>query len=256
MNETATCPYVEQLRVGMSGPHVAAYQRMLHRWDPHVRPAWASPSEEHGLFGKPMLAQVKTFQEKHAIPSSGVIGPRTHLELVKSADRRACFLLREEYERRHPEVTGRELARQAALTAYAHEGQMTYAGPHSQWIPRRWQGIAEGIQPPDVPSYADCSSLATWCLWTARDHGAQDPSANGWKWGTTFSMEPNGRPVSAATAQPGDLFFYVGHVAIMVDRAQGVPIVVSFGGQGGPHHLAYSYRSDLTSVKNYVDDAA
>lgn len=266
------CPYVEQLHVGMSGPHVAAYQRMLHRWDPEVRPQWEAPYMGQGFFGQPMRDQVKRFQASWSsvhgdrpIPATGYIGPLTHAALLRSADARACWLLRTEYERRRG-GEARTIVTDAARKALARKGRMTYSGPKApaEYQRRRWQGIKERIVPPSVPQYADCSSLASWCLWLARDHGAEDPSRSRWTWGNTTSMEPNGRKVDVGSARPGALFFYFrpkwgGHVGIMVERAQGVPWLVSFGQQGGPYYVRWDYRRykgrvDLTSVRDYIDD--
>ena len=121
--------------------------------------------------------------------------------------------------------------------------------------------------PPRVPDFADCSSLATWCLWTARAHGARDPSDRDWGPGSTWTMEPNGRPVTLAEARPGDLLFYAngqgeGHVAILVERVRDIPFVVSFGAEGGPEYVRWDYRrrrggaDELTSARAYVDEDA
>lgn len=262
---SSDCPYVEALHVGMTGQHVAAYQRMLHRFDPNLRPQWASPSEEQAFFGEPMKKQLQTFQgtwsQKHpnqkAIPPTGQLGPASHNALSQWADERSKFLLKQEYDRQHAQVTGRLVAVQAAQLALSHRGKMMYSGPGSNYIPKRWQGIQERLMPPNCPTYADCSSLASWCLWVARDQGAHDPSQNNWGWGTTLTMDPHGRQATAATAKPGSLFFYnrpTTHVAIMVERVQGVPMLVSFGGQGGPSYVRYDYRGDLSVIREYFDD--
>jgi hypothetical protein len=258
------CPYVEQLHVGLTGSHVAAYQRMLHRWNATVRPGWATPSEAGAFFGDEMRGQVKAFQRAWSdahpagpgIPQTGFIGPVTHRALLEWADSRACFLLAREYDRRHPSLDGRELAVAAARMALEQRGRMIYSGPGTTHIPKRWQGIAAQLVPPACPTYADCSSLASWCLWVAREHGAADPSENGWSWGTTYSMVGHGRPLTVSTALPGSLFFYNSpsptHVAIMVERAKGLPFVCSFGSQGGPSYVRYDYRSDVSAVRDYL----
>lgn len=259
-------PYVESLHVGMTGRHVAAYQRMLHRWNAEVRPNWASPSEEDAYFGTPMREQVRIFQRAWSrhhpsarrIPANGHIGPRTHKALVRHSDGRACLLLRKERQAQKEGVAARKIVVKAALKAYRdHQGKMIYSGPNTPQsvMAKRWEGIQKGIELPRVPKHADCSSLATWCLWNAREEGATDPSDpddQSWSWGTTFSMEPNGKKVSVAEARPGDLVFYEGHVTVIVERSQGIPYVVSFGSQGGPYYERYNYRNDVTSVKDYI----
>lgn len=265
VNIDERCPYVEQLHVGKTGRHVAAYQRMLHRWNAEVRPYGASPSVEEGYFGEPMREQVRIFQrtwsKRHPsarrLPPNGHIGPRTHKALVRHADARACSLLRKEHEAQMG-AAARKIVVKAALKAYQdHQGKMIYSGPNTSAsvMAKRWEGIDKGIELPRVPKHADCSSLATWCLWNARERGATDPSHpddQTWTWGTTFSMEPNGKKVSVAKARPGDLVFYEGHVTIIVERSQGIPYVVTFGSQGGPYYEKYNYRTDVTSVKDYI----
>ena len=262
------CPYVEQLHIGMTGLHVAAYQLMLHRWNPHVRPYGAAPDEQHGYFGEPMRAQVKVFQrlwsEAHPkqkpIPQTGYIGPITHAALARSADSRACALLKQQYKLMHPKTTGRNRVAEAARHALGEKGRMIYSGPHTKTIARRWQGIQDRLMPPKVPKYADCSSLLTWCLWTARNQGAKDPSPQSgkpaWSWGTTFSMIPHGQRRKLSEVEAGDLIFYgegssPSHVAIVVDRMGGIPWVISFGQQGGPFYEAYNYRHDFFGVRSY-----
>jgi hypothetical protein len=266
----ADAPFVRQAHIGSTGMHVAAYQRMLHRWNVHVRPYWASPSEAHAYFGDPMRKQVRQFQQAWSdahpgdrVEPTGLIGPRTHARLLPSADERARYLLRKAYDQEHPVVTGRQIVVDAALLALKHQGHMTYSGPHTSSIGRRWQGISEQIAPPSVPQYADCSSLCTWLLWLARDHGAHDPSADDWRYGDTETMIQHGTKRTVEAAQPGDMFHYYrpdwgGHVAVMVGRSQGVPWLVSFGQQGGPYYVRYDYRHyhgrvDLRGVWSYVD---
>jgi hypothetical protein len=80
-------------------------------------------------------------------------------------------------------------------------------------------------------------------------------------------MEPNGRVVDLEDALPGALVFYANsvvgrHVAIIADRVENVPFVVSFGSEGGPDYVRWDYRrelfgdDDLTSVREYIDAPA
>lgn len=257
---TAEAPYVAHAYRGSSGSHVAAYERMLARW------AGEELAEEREVFTAKTAARVRGFQQTETeLRPTGSIGPGTHEALLAWADDRAVRLLREEYERRHPGPTARQIVVSAALCALAKRGSLVYSGRNRATVRRRWQGIDEGIAPPEAPTYADCSSLATWCLWLARDLGAGDPSGRDWAPGNTASMERLGRNVTLEDARPGSLFFYAndrmgGHVAIMVERVRDTPFVVSFGFEGGPSYLRYDYRlrmlgrSDLTSVRDYIDD--
>jgi cell wall-associated NlpC family hydrolase len=257
---TAEGPYVAHAYRGSSGSHVAAYERMLARW------AGEEFEEAHAVFTATTAARVRAFQRAETeFRPTGSIGPGTHEALLAWADDRAVELLREEYERRHPRPSARQIVVSAALCALAKRGSLVYSGRNRATVRRRWQGIDEGIAPPEVPRYADCSSLATWCLWLARDLGAEDPSGGDWSPGSTVSMERLGREVELEHARPGSLFFYAndrtgGHVAIMVERVRNTPFLVSFGFEGGPSYLRYDYRlrllgrNDLTSVRDYIED--
>lgn len=237
--------YIEQVHLGSVGPHVDAYRRMLARWS-------SSNEIETGRFGPASVVLVREFQKAEvAVKPTGAIGPATHAALMKWADDTACVLLAEEYQRRHPTVTGRQVVVEAALLALTKRGAITYSGRGRETVGRRWEGIDDRMAPPDVPSFADCSSLATWCLWLARDHGATDPSARDWAPGSTTTMELHGRVVDVATAEPGAMFFYVNHVTVMVERVRGIPFVVSFGEEGGPSYLRHNYRPDSTSIRDY-----
>lgn len=161
-------------------------------------------------------------------------------------------------------AAARRLVVEASLLALGEQGRMVYSGRNRPTVERRWHAIDEGLTPPAVPRYADCSSLATWCLWVARDHGAHDPSEREWRPGSTHTMEPNGRVVDLDDALPGALLFYANsvagrHVATLVERVADVPFVVSFGFEGGPDYAPWYYRrelfghDDLTSVRDYID---
>jgi cell wall-associated NlpC family hydrolase len=251
--------YVSHAYEGSSGSHVAAYAEMLARW------AGEEPGATETLFTHAMAARVRRFQQAEAIKATGSIGPATHAALLSWADEHSAGLLQREYQRRHPRTTAREVAVSAAMLALQHRGKLVYSGRNRPTVGRRWQGIEEEITPPDVPQYADCSSLVTWCLWLARDLGADDPSLRDWAPGHTGSMQRGGRPVTLAGARPGSLFFYEndrmgGHVAIMVERVRDIPFVVSFGFEGGPSYVRYDYRrrflgwNDLASIRDYIAD--
>ncbi len=250
-------PYIEHVHRGSAGAHVDGYRRMLARWA-------ESRITETGPFGAASVALVRDFQRAEVpVTPTGAIGPATHAELVRWADDTACELLQGEYQRRHPQPSGRQIVAEAALLALTKRGTLTYSGRGRATVARRWEGIDNAVVPPDVPLFADCSSLSTWCLWLARDHGATDPSAREWTRGSTDTMELHGRAVDLDSAQPGDLFFYSGaeaggHVTLMVERVRGVPFVVSFGSEGGPSYVRYDYRralwglDDLTSIRSYI----
>jgi cell wall-associated NlpC family hydrolase len=261
-----SAPYVAHVHVGEEGLHVQAYRRMLAAWSG----AGDLPTPPAGAFTRDDAAQVRAFQQarsdRHAreyLRPTGSIGPLTHLALSGWADDAACRLLQQERSRRG--TGARRLVADAALSVLARRRELVYSGPNRRTVGRRWQGIAEQLLPPDGPRYADCSSLATWCLWVAREHGARDPSQRDWAPGSTATMVGNGTSVGVDEAQPGALFFYAAdsgarHVAIMAERVRGVPFVVSFGGEEGLAYLPWDYRrrrsgsDELTTVRDYIDE--
>jgi Putative peptidoglycan binding domain len=244
-------PYVEHVVPGSEGLHVDGYRRILG-------------GEATGSFAEADTELVRRFQREAGLRETGAIGPATHTALTERADEDARRLVHDEYSRRHPHRTARGLAVLASFAALDRRGEMVYSGPGRPTVARRWQGIEEEIEPPAAPDHADCSSLATWCLWVGRAYGSSDPSRRGWAPGSTATMEPHGRAVALGESQPGALLFYAraglgGHVAMLVERVRGVPFVVSFGAEGGPEYVRWDYRrerfgaDDLTSVRDYVD---
>jgi hypothetical protein len=245
------CPYVEHVVAGSEGLHVDGYRRMVG-------------GSGSGPFGDADAGLVRAFQGEVGLRETGAIGPATHTALSARADDAARALVLEEHARRHPHPTARGLAVLASFAALDRRGLMVYSGPGRETVARRWQGIEDELVPPAAPDYADCSSLATWCLWVGRAYGATDPSRRGWAAGSTATMEPHGRAVELDDAEPGALLFYAraglgGHVAMLVERVRGIPFVVSFGAEGGPEYVRWDYRrerfgaDDLTSVRDYVD---
>jgi cell wall-associated NlpC family hydrolase len=131
-------------------------------------------------------------------------------------------------------------------------------GIHYTQSSLRWQGIGEGILPPRVPSYADCSSFATWTYFAA---GAPDPNGYGYDpgaaWTGTLGVHGislgSNRAAQLRRARPGDLVFYGSglpwqHVAIYIGGGE----VVSHGGESGPLRLPIDYRPDRGDIRSYL----
>jgi cell wall-associated NlpC family hydrolase len=140
----------------------------------------------------------------------------------------------------------------AAMVAREHAPEVHYTQTAA-----RWDGIRRGLRSHrgEYPRYADCSSLATWCLWDALGGPYAGPDlVNGadWKAGYTGTMMGHGRRVALADAQPGDLVFYGPppgkHVVIAVAPGR----AVSHGSEGGPYLLSPTYRPDLSEVRRYL----
>lgn len=143
----------------------------------------------------------------------------------------------------------RKRVKQAALLAMRNRGVVHYTQTAS-----RWEGINKrrDASKGQYPNYADCSSLATWCHWTAtRRYGLGD-YVNGQRWGGGFTgtMIQHGKPVSVNRLLTGDLVFYgrgPSHVAVYVGGGK----VVSHGGESGPLLLDLRYRP-IHSARRYI----
>ena len=145
----------------------------------------------------------------------------------------------------------------AAIFGQKHEPAVHYTQG-----PRRWDGIANRCRTHRgrFPSWADCSSYVTWCIWDALGGPNAGPDVvNGqqWRGGYTGTLKDNGRRLPGSVAQqlanamPGDLVHYGGgtgkHVTIVVGKNK----VVSHGSEGGPYLINPDYRDDIVEVRRY-----
>ena len=150
----------------------------------------------------------------------------------------------------------RKKARQLAVAA-ARLGVRNEAAIHYTQGPRRWDGIDRGLRAykGQFPSYADCSSFTTWCLWQGLGHYHCPDYVNGANWsaGYTGTQKTHGKPVKyRVNWRSGDLVHYGAgtgrHVAIYIGRGQ----VISHGSEGGPMVLPWNYRSDYAETRRYI----
>jgi hypothetical protein len=151
----------------------------------------------------------------------------------------------------------RRLICDAAWLTYNHKGVVHYTQGS-----QRWEGIDEHLKAwkGEYPHHADCSALATWCLWNGLDHYHLNDIVNGaaWKGGYTGTMLSHGKVVQQLkTVHRGDCVIYGSgnpgkHTAIVVGWKSGVPMVISHGSEAGPYYLPYNYRSDTMSIRRYV----
>jgi len=166
-----------------------------------------------------------------------------------------------------PAVSGldrdqRAEARKAVVQA-ALLGLNNISEVHYTQDSRRWDGIgnkrlaAKG----KFPHHSDCSSYATWCLWNGLNQGFElEDGVNGLDWtaGYTGTMLQNGKPVKKVeNVRQGDCVIYGSaspgtHVAIVVGRQDGVPMVVSHGSEEGPFFVRYDYRPDILEIRRYI----
>ena len=166
-----------------------------------------------------------------------------------------------------PAVSGlgseeRAAARKAAVKA-ALSGLDNISKVHYTQDSRRWDGISNKRVAANgkVPNHSDCSSYATWCVWNGLNLGFEvGDVVNGLDWtaGYTGTMLQNGKRVGRVEkVRQGDCVIYGSawpgtHVAIVVGRQDGVPMVVSHGSEEGPFLVRYNYRSDILEFRRYI----
>jgi uncharacterized protein YfaT (DUF1175 family) len=169
----------------------------------------------------------------------GQYGQTTHKKMLPFFDAWGAKLMQEYTPKAGPSGKRAKVV-SAAMFAYAH-------------APRHYTQDMFGrapylrrITPPNMWSSSDCSGFALWCLWLAdvKDCGPYD----GW----TGSMQEHGKVVSRGHAQPGDMAFYVNHVAVIVHVKDGDIKIVSMGHDGGPFYVSLDYRSDLQEIRSYI----
>jgi hypothetical protein len=159
---------------------------------------------------------------------------------------------------RDQRIRCRDRAVQAAQLALAHAPQVHYTQGA-----KRWDGITKrrDARLGQFPTHADCSSFATWCLWNGLvlRFGLGDiVNGAGWRAGYTGTMLGHGKRVRhSANALRGDCVIYGSgppgqHVAIIVARQSGVPMVISHGSEPGPFYLRFDYRSDVLEIRRYI----
>jgi hypothetical protein len=156
---------------------------------------------------------------------------------------------------REDRIRCRALVVEAALLGVRKRDQIHYTQGS-----KRWDGITHHRDPRrgEVPSHADCSSFLTWILWAALAlvfHRPDRVNGHDWKAGYTGTMIQHGAKVPQGQHKlQGDLVFYgspVSHVAMVVERVNGVLMVVSHGSEGGPYYVRYNYRPP-TQFRRYI----
>jgi hypothetical protein len=158
-------------------------------------------------------------------------------------------------------LRARERATQAALLHLAHASQIHYVHPKNP-VGDRWEGIHKHLNARrgEFAKHADCSSFATWCLWNALFLGfnlGDVVNGAGWTGGYTGTMRSHGLRVQhEANLLRGDCVHYGPspgeHVAIVVGKQGGVPMVVSHGSEECPCFVRYDYRPDVAEFRRYI----
>jgi len=150
-----------------------------------------------------------------------------------------------------------------AVWGMQHEAPLHY----SQDSAKRWdwrQGkVIEHVK---LPTYMDCSSFGTYCIWRASGGEDKfDPSgSNGFHWGNSTSIynhaKAHGRLVPMAEARRGDLVVWPGkHVSVLIAGPRHLGLkasVASHGSESGPYRLDVEDELSLGKpyfVRTWVD---
>jgi hypothetical protein len=147
----------------------------------------------------------------------------------------------------------RRLILKGCRTMMKHIGAIHYTQGGS-----RWSGINEKkkIKKGQYPSYADCSSMATWLLWNVLyvPYKIKDivTGAN-WTAGYTGTISQHGKQVRKdSNIKVGDLILYgsypYSHVTIAIGNGQ----CFSHGSEAGPYVLGIDYRDDRAQVRRFL----
>lgn len=238
------------------------------------------PMKADGVFGKQTAEALDTAQwalgtlqetvksPELSIGAQRIIrypGSRTAVQLQRARDRMTQL----EKDRNKPTpkpgpgggpsgltAAERTEARNIALDAFKLMWQHSPVVHYTQ-TSLRWQGIHNGLKAfrGQYPTYADCSSAYTWCLWNAFDHFNHPDTVNGLGWGGgyTGTLLSHGDHVALNALLPGDAILYgTGwpghHVAMYI----GGGLVYSHGSEAGPFRISMYYRRDIMGARRYI----
>lgn len=237
-------PFTRVLKKGSKGRDVLAVQRALARAGYRK---WGVGFT--GVAGQPFVDQIRRFQRQHKLPTTGTYTRATHEKMRPYFDRYgANLMVKAKRAQGGTGSSGRDAAVHAAMEGYNYRGHIHYTqGPARMDIVRHkrmppWHG--------DI--WEDCSSSVTAWFWIGK---LPDPNHLGYNGqGYTGTLAVHG--VRVTFPKPGDFAFYkppypYGHVAMCVGYQNGVPMVVSHGGESGPSYVPWNYRGDFSHWRRY-----
>lgn len=225
-------PFKHAIKAGMRGKDVRAVKRALSKAGYMQWGGFTS------LFGPFAVRATKNFQKTHHLTPNGHIDAPTLKKLVPYFDSYG-FLLYVGYP---PDSTKRNRILAYALWGYNNRGVMHY-------YQSRPMDLMNDLY--HLPVWNDCSEFATKAYKFA---GARDPNGFNYNgYGFTGTLAKQGRQVTLADAQVGDLVLYgpapnYEHVAIYIGKGR----VISHGSEGGPFLLTIDYRRDRAQIRSYI----
>lgn len=191
------------------------------------------------VFGPIAVRELKTFQERHALKTDGVVGPATLHKLAPYFDRYA-FLLYEGY----PPGLNPVAAKRQMMFAYLLWGYNNR--PSIFYFQFRPMDNLNALY--HLPESEDCSTFYTKGAKAAR---WSDPNnCNYCGAGNTTTLVAHGREVTIAQLQIGDGVFYSNpaHVGGYVGGGR----IISLGSSAGPSLTPINYRSDFAQARSYL----
>ena len=250
-------PYCRELKRGKTGKDVRAVQRALkvaqRKWKIKHKGKRPVIPGQTALFGPLTVRALKQFQKRKGLKPDGVYGKATHKKLAPFYDAYGIHLMHDARQAWKKKRQARPKAAQlrcqsAALYGYNNRHLIRYTMSSS-----RMYGVRNGIVPPRVPYYEDCSSFAKWTYYVAKRSvmpKLPDPDGLNWSpWGYTGTLARHGK---WGKKQMAALGFYgsgtFSHVVVSVGYGS---MCVSHGSDGGPYLSAYNYRGDFAGWKLY-----
>lgn len=234
-------PFARDPKKGkVCGPEVRLMEGALRLTKPPIRKTKAS-----NCIGIAAEKQIKAFQKRHHLPTSGIYGLRTHRALspryTKTMRADLAYLAAKR-------LRALRVATIGVITAHAkaYQGRMQYCNYGSlSSCSKRWIWPAY----PDVPRNTDCSGYVTWVYYQS---GLPDPNALGYTGGFTGTLVRGGRPIPPnGPLQVGDLIFNgpsasnTTHVSIYIGHG-----LSSGHGRAGIQIHAWNYRT-VVAVRRY-----
>lgn len=252
-------PYPGALKVGSSGLAVDAIQQGLHSWGAmrkktHPHEALLRATGATGYFGKPTGLQCGHVQAIHHKPVTNTFGPVVHDALAPYYSDYSKKLLVELHDQALLDAWLREVnAMQHTVGGYLmnqtrrpgwsyHMDGLRFSIIRNDWD---WDTVDDAEE--------DCTSTsATLQVIAAQRVGLAAPAywtALG-KSSYTGNMIEYGASVSIKGIRIGDRVHYANntHMGTYMGLVQGVPAVLSFGGEPGPLPRPLTYRP-ITAIR-------